>query len=468
MFHRELKINFGELDRAADALDWYARMLTRLTEGLQLFGNAIEGASGEAYEALMQKKRQYCEMIVRELSAVTDTGNILRSYIRDMTAVISPDIWGQPMLVDRNDIWGNLMTMEEKIMHLANIGYYATVSSWDIYTIAPDIRTRKAEERYYKQVETVREDIIPAYYRRIQSLMAEMTRIYQEKVVVYENTDDEYQGLAELNYQKHKEYIDTIGKDAIAFLGGVRDFVHGATDGIEDMLKGNVTEAQGNSMCYIAAGAACAFCTKAGVKPPEWAEEEMCRVEKSGQALSGDPWLLAEGIAQGASDALEQKGISYCAGYIIGPILATKGIAEGISRLRAAVAVKQARKALTAEEAAAQGADDVGRAAAGANETINGFDKTVNAGKQAKHILGNNNYIEGRSIFNGTVDDAQRLVDEFAGTGEWIGQNKERVNFGNVIGIYVNPSTGERVNTTIGIIHYSKTGTHIVPAQPIE
>ena len=103
----------------------------------------------------------------------------------------------------------------------------------------------------------------------------------------------------------------------------------------------------------------------------------------------------------------------------------------------------------------------------GGSRTVNGFDTTVNAGKQGKHIVGNNNFIEGRSVFNGTVDDAQRLVDNFAGTGEWIGTNKERVNFGEVIGQYVNPTTNEAVDTTVGIIHYSKTGTHIVPAQPI-
>ncbi len=104
----------------------------------------------------------------------------------------------------------------------------------------------------------------------------------------------------------------------------------------------------------------------------------------------------------------------------------------------------------------------------GGTPTVNGFDTTVNAGKQGKHIVGNNNFIEGRSVFNGTVDDAQRLVDNFAGTGEWIGTNKERVNFGEVIGQYVNPATNEAVDTTVGIIHYSKTGTHIVPAQPIQ
>ena len=104
---------------------------------------------------------------------------------------------------------------------------------------------------------------------------------------------------------------------------------------------------------------------------------------------------------------------------------------------------------------------------AGDTATVNGFDTTINAGKQGKHIIGNNNFIEGRSVFNGTVDDAQRLVDKFSGTGEWIGANKERVNFGEIIGQYVNPATNEGVDTTVGIIHYSKTGTHIVPAQPV-
>lgn len=59
------------------------------------------------------------------------------------------------------------------------------------------------------------------------------------------------------------------------------------------------------------------------------------------------------------------------------------------------------------------------------SNTVNGFDTTINAGKQGKHIVGYNNYVEGRSIFQGTLDDAQRLINEYAGTGEWIGTNKE-------------------------------------------
>ncbi|MCT4543798.1 MAG: polymorphic toxin type 50 domain-containing protein [Vallitalea sp.] len=95
------------------------------------------------------------------------------------------------------------------------------------------------------------------------------------------------------------------------------------------------------------------------------------------------------------------------------------------------------------------------------------MNKKIHAGKQGKHIVGHNNYIQGRSIFNGTADDAQALIDDFAGTGKWINDVKEVVDFGKIIGQYADPSTGRLVNTTRGIIHYSSKGTHIVPANPI-
>ena len=86
--------------------------------------------------------------------------------------------------------------------------------------------------------------------------------------------------------------------------------------------------------------------------------------------------------------------------------------------------------------------------------------------KQGKHIVGHKNYIEGRSIFDGTIDDAIKLVNKFDGKGTSIGQGKERVDFGKVIGYYVDKATGRKCPTTVGIIHVSKDGKHIVPARP--
>ena len=104
-----------------------------------------------------------------------------------------------------------------------------------------------------------------------------------------------------------------------------------------------------------------------------------------------------------------------------------------------------------------------GKQAKGTGKTINGFEAKVHPGKQGKHIPGHSNYQEGKSIFTG---NAQKLLDKYAGKGEWIGQNKERVDFKQVIGKWVDPTTGKAYETTKGIIHYSKNGAHIVPARP--
>lgn len=94
--------------------------------------------------------------------------------------------------------------------------------------------------------------------------------------------------------------------------------------------------------------------------------------------------------------------------------------------------------------------------------------KTINENKQNRHIPGSKEYIAGRSYIIGNVGEAQKLVDKLSGTGtpvivngEWT--NKERVENDSVLGVYVNPKTGEEAETRKAMIIYSKTGTHIVP-----
>ncbi len=95
------------------------------------------------------------------------------------------------------------------------------------------------------------------------------------------------------------------------------------------------------------------------------------------------------------------------------------------------------------------------------------FPKKIHIGKQGKHIVGHNNYVKGKSILSVSTDTAQNLVNKYSGTGQKIGANRERVNFKRIIGKYVDPKTGKAYETTIGTIHYSKSGTHIVPEKPI-
>ncbi|MGU3414954.1 hemagglutinin repeat-containing protein [Enterobacteriaceae bacterium C34A] len=101
---------------------------------------------------------------------------------------------------------------------------------------------------------------------------------------------------------------------------------------------------------------------------------------------------------------------------------------------------------------------------------------SINKGQQNKHVPGTNEYKTAaassgnqRSVL--TVDP-QSLLPQL-GTGQQVGKvdvglagSKERVNFGKVIGNYVDKDTGLSMPTTKGIVHYGKDGAHIVPARP--
>jgi RHS repeat-associated protein len=87
----------------------------------------------------------------------------------------------------------------------------------------------------------------------------------------------------------------------------------------------------------------------------------------------------------------------------------------------------------------------------------------INWSKQERHLLGHAGFKPGRSEL---TTDPERLLQR-AGTGQIIsGTTKERVDFGEMIGIYVDDTTGQSLPTTKGIIHHSATGAHIVPARP--
>ena len=104
-----------------------------------------------------------------------------------------------------------------------------------------------------------------------------------------------------------------------------------------------------------------------------------------------------------------------------------------------------------------------------AKSGMQGPSPIISAGKQGKHIPGHNNFTPGRSEL---TSDAS-VLGRNAGTGQPIGTtpigqagSKERVNFGETIGNYVDPATGMSTPTNNGIIHYANDGIHIVPARP--
>ena len=99
------------------------------------------------------------------------------------------------------------------------------------------------------------------------------------------------------------------------------------------------------------------------------------------------------------------------------------------------------------------------------NHETSTINSRINANKQNKHIKGSSEFINGKSEITISIEKCQQLVNDFIGKGQEINSSKERVDFNEIIGNYVDENE-DSLPTTIGIIHKSKTGCHIVPAKP--
>ena len=101
---------------------------------------------------------------------------------------------------------------------------------------------------------------------------------------------------------------------------------------------------------------------------------------------------------------------------------------------------------------------------------IHGEEKNIrlHPGHHQKHFfdVNNKNFVKGKSILYISAEEAQELLNEFAGKGQMKGLCKEVVDFGKVIGEDVDEVTGVGTPTTRGTIHYGKKGAHIVPTEP--
>lgn len=92
----------------------------------------------------------------------------------------------------------------------------------------------------------------------------------------------------------------------------------------------------------------------------------------------------------------------------------------------------------------------------------------INPDKQARHIKGRPEYSEGKSYLTISEKEAQDIINAKSGTGKLLKDKngkpvKERIDCDTIIGVDVDMGTGEETPTDKATIHYSKTGTHLVP-----
>lgn len=97
--------------------------------------------------------------------------------------------------------------------------------------------------------------------------------------------------------------------------------------------------------------------------------------------------------------------------------------------------------------------------------------KDILPSRQEKHIPRTNNYKAGNNYFTVSAEEAQRLVNQYAGTGNIVRKSNGAFNrrevraAGRIIGVAIDPEIGAQYPTRKFTIRYAKSGVHIVPAE---
>ncbi|MBU3102437.1 MULTISPECIES: hypothetical protein [Clostridium] len=189
-------------------------------------------------------------------------------------------------------------------------------------------------------------DDIKYCYNRLNDNKDDLKNIYDKKIVPYENKDDEYSNKAGKLYFKYTNTWESIVDDGKDFgITGI-NFGKGLFNLGADVLKGGYGLAKG---AVVIAGAGVGVAMKSMMETgdaPDCLKTCITKTEGYGKTVSEvlkDPIIIAEGMAQSASDTVEEKGIAYSTSYVVGGLLLTKGLnkASSVSKVWKAVDVSR-------------------------------------------------------------------------------------------------------------------------------
>ncbi|MEN8906836.1 MAG: hypothetical protein ABF289_12835 [Clostridiales bacterium] len=314
---RDLKINYDIIDDKVQKIKNYLTALEDMKNSYTNILNILENSESETIDELKKLVEKLKVDIKSCYGELKDLRSILTGYSRDMQAIIKPVNKKKMMRVSRNDIYWNLRSVKNAALYIngnnlldkitRNYGLVGTN-----YSAIGNTEVEKAKKNYTTIQKIIKEEI-PVYSRKINGKINELDRTYK-KVITYENKDDEYKVKADKLYDKYTDsmelLIDTL-ESIDKFLGDVIDAI---IDTLKDLVLGIVGLVFGLLKLEVSVYVAI-FTAPFGVTP-KWATETIDSTGEMVYSILNDPFILVEGLAQGASDTIEEKGIVYGVSYV--------------------------------------------------------------------------------------------------------------------------------------------------------
>gem|GEM_PF-4421452 len=291
-------------------------------EKLYTFLNDNEGKTAKA---MYKEHKKVLSAIKKYDTLIGGIKGLITDYTADMHSYVSPQVTKQITQVDRADVWANIQSIDISI-------------SLCIHESVTSAQTIVGEEEYEKSKgkSSSNKAILESIYRsdlksRLEKKMNKADKIYA-KIKQYENTDDSYSAKAQKFYTNNTSALEQ-------FIGGIKSSVNANINllkGIGNGLTNIVTSLADfgvGALKYAKSGVAWLKGKLFGEKVPAEDLKNLKNFEESVETINEDPWLLVEGLAQEATDAIDVKGFYYGVGVLSADALVTILLTKGLTKL---------------------------------------------------------------------------------------------------------------------------------------
>ena len=327
---------------------------------------------------------------------------MIDSYISDMTDYIAPENETAMMRVDRNDIWWNYKQIEGEATSFdwmvqdtgSTLATYKRLFIPNPFSSDEENEAKKSaqqqeedaesarRQRNYEKLQGFRDQLDTSIRKELSDSVDEIKKIYENKVIPFENTDDSYKSKMSAYYSEWSSMGDKFSDVGNA----IRDFLAGIGDSLVGTVKGLLTLVVDLGLLYV--HSECSRMTLGHV--PETLDQEVEKIKQKYEPLLKDSVNTIGGIGQSICDTADEKGVAYSSGYIVTEVVTALLADKGLDKIKnVAKTGKTADNVADIAEGAAKGAgnaaEDAGKAGKGLEGAAKGAESTAeDAGKAGK------------------------------------------------------------------------------------
>ena len=146
----------------------------------------------------------------------------------------------------------------------------------------------------------------------------EIKKIYENKVIPFENTDDSYKSKMSTYYSEWSSMGDKFSDAGNA----IKDFMTGVWDSLAGTVMGLLTLVADLEILYVDVR----WKSIVPIQVPEVLDQEVEKIKQKYEPLLKDPVNTIGGIGQSICDTADEKGVAYSSGYIVTEVVTLNNV----------------------------------------------------------------------------------------------------------------------------------------------